>query len=74
MKTTESSILSIRPVTEIKEMSEVSKSYNMLPRKLSPFESIKKSETDGTYLSSEELLPVKHPHEALQRAMNRADD
>ena len=61
-----------RPVSELKETSIVSKSHNQPLRKFSPSE--EKNDTESCYLSFEDLVPVKHPHEMLQRAMNRTDD
>jgi CLASP N terminal len=60
-----------RPITELKEVSAVSKSYNSLPLKSEKYEN---KPEDTYYLTSQDLLPVKNPHETLQRLMNRTED
>lgn len=70
-KTQEMSVTNMRPTSQIKHIQPVAKSYNYLPRRLSPV-SIK-PESESFYLQDEQILPLKNPHEHLQRLFNRED-
>ncbi|OMJ86064.1 hypothetical protein SteCoe_12500 [Stentor coeruleus] len=57
-----------RPITQLSEVKEISKSQVSLPRKLTPIES--RPEAESYYLPDNELTQVKQPHEKLQKIMN----
>ena len=74
-KTQEISIEVKRPVSQLKSVQSVAKSYNFLPRRVSPiYTSDSKPDSDCYYLPSDQLQPVKNPHDQLQRIMNREDN
>lgn len=71
-KTQEISNASARPTSQIKYSQSVTKSYNHLPRRLSPAPS--KVEIESFYLQDDQILPLKNPHDYLMRFFNRDEN